>query len=204
MRNLSTLYIDESGKSSLLEKAEEPFILTGVILEEGEKSAIEGFFNYIKLKYDISPGIPFHSYDIFENPQSRLTDIQLASLAEKLADFISLIPIRVHIATINKRQFKSILGVTSDNDFKGSKEKKEMAEYPYRVCACILFRWFAKSLKSNKAIGEIIVDARRGGDYQLIRTLYASKETNNEYMDTASARLIADKCTAICFAEKQF
>ncbi|HSW96827.1 MAG TPA: DUF3800 domain-containing protein [Candidatus Saccharimonadales bacterium] len=204
MKNLSTLYIDESGKSSLLEKAEEPFILTGVILEETEKSAIEGFFNYIKLKYGINPAIPFHSYDIFENPQSRLTDTQLASLAEKLADFISLIPIKVHIAAINKRQFKSVLGITSDNDFKGSREKKEMTEYPYRVCACILFRWFAKSLKSNTAIGEIIVDARRGGDYQLVKTLYASKQINNGYMDAESARLIADKCTAICFAEKRF
>lgn len=204
MKNLSTLYIDESGKSSLLEKAEEPFILTGVILDEEEKSPIEGFFNYIKLKYNIDPDIPFHGYDIFENPKSRLNDTQLASLAEKLADFISLIPIKVHIATINKKQFKSVLGITSDNDFKGSKERKEMAEYPYRICACILFKWFAKSLRSNSSIGEIIVDARRGGDYQLIKTLYASKELNNGYMDAESAQLIADKCTAICFAEKQF
>ncbi|HEX8931921.1 MAG TPA: DUF3800 domain-containing protein [Patescibacteria group bacterium] len=204
MKNLSTLLIDESGKSSLIEKAEEPFILTGVILDEEEKTPIEGFFNYIKRKYDIDPNAPFHSYDIFENPETRLTDTQLSSLAEKLADFISLIPIKVHITVINKKQFKSALGVTSDDDFKGAKEKKEMTEYPYRICACILFKWFAKSLKSSKSIGEIIVDARRGGDYQLIKTLYASKQPNNGYMDAESAQLIADKCTAICFAEKRF
>lgn len=205
MKNLSTLYIDESGKSSLVEKADEPFILTGVILDEEEKSPVEGFFNYIKRKYNINPNIPFHSYDIFENPKTRvLTDAQAASLLTSLADFISLIPIKIHIPVVNKKQFKSVLGVTSNDDFKGSKRRKEMPEFPYRVCACILFKWFAKSLKSNKSIGEIIVDARRGGDYQLIKTLYASKQLNNGYLDPVSAKLIEDKCAAICFAEKQF
>lgn len=205
MRNLSTLYIDESGKSSLIDNAEEPFILTGVLLDQEEKSPIEGFFNYIKRKYKINPNIPFHSYDIFENPLSRtLTDAEAGSLLESLADFISLIPIKIHIAAVNKKQFKSALGIRSDDDFKGSKKRKEMPEFPYRICACILFKWFAMSLKKNKSIGEIIVDARRGGDYQLIKTLYASKQPNNGYMDAESAKLIADKCTAICFAEKRF
>src|SRR5947209_3774202 len=122
MKDLSTLYIDESGKSSLVEITEEPFILTGVILDQEEKSPVEGFFNYIKRKYSINPNIPFHSYDIFENPEKRtLSDNDAASLLASLADFISLIPIKIYIAAINKKQFKSALGIASVDELKGSK-----------------------------------------------------------------------------------
>jgi hypothetical protein len=72
MRNLSTLYIDESGKSSLIDNAEEPFILTGVLLDQEEKSPIEGFFNYIKRKYKINPNIPFHRRDLDRISEDRV------------------------------------------------------------------------------------------------------------------------------------
>lgn len=49
----ATLYIDESGKSSLLSDEKEPFIITGVILGDQEAIAVEGFFTYIKRKYGI-------------------------------------------------------------------------------------------------------------------------------------------------------
>jgi len=203
MKNLSTLLIDESGKSSLIEKAEEPFILTGVILDEEEKIPVEGFFSYIKRKYDIDTSLPFHSYDVFENPETRkLTDSEAAALLESLAEFISLIPIKIHIMTINKKNFKAVLGATSDEDFKGT-GRKDLKEFPYRISACLLFKWFAPYLKKNHSIGEIIVDARRGGDYQLIKSLYGSKQPDG-FLDNASANLIAERCTAICFAEKKF
>ncbi|MBU3979222.1 hypothetical protein KJ980_05520 [Patescibacteria group bacterium] len=188
----------------MIEKAEEPFILTGVILDEEEKIPIEGFFSYIKRKYGIDTTFPFHSYDIFESLKTRkLSDADAASLLEALADFISLIPIKIHIMAINKKQFKAVLGATSDDDFKGSSDKKEMKEFPYKIASCMLFKWFAPYLKKNHSIGEIIVDARRGGDYQLIKSLYGSKQPDG-FLDNVSANLIAERCTAICFAEKKF
>lgn len=204
MKKLSTLFLDESGKASLLEQADKPFLLTGVILDDAEKNPTEGFFNYIKRKYEIDPDIPFHSYDIFENPQTKkLSDTEAKALLKTLADFISLIPIKINIVAVNKKQFKNALGATSDNDFKGTKERKEMKEFPYRIAASMLFKEFATSLHRDGSVGEIIVDARRGGDYQLVKTLYACKQPDG-FIDNDSAKLIDERCTAICFAEKRF
>lgn len=201
----SSLFIDESGKSSLADNIDDPFLLTGVILDHEETTTIEGFFNYIKRKYSINNKIPFHSYDIFENPKKKqLSDAQLSLLIEDLADFIALIPIRIHVISINKKEFKKALGITNDEDFKGSHQKHEMKEFPYRIMSAILFKWFAKYLESNNRLGEIIVDARKGSDYQLIRSLDACKEIENGPLEKEIAQLVKDRCTAICFAQKSF
>jgi hypothetical protein len=71
--NHSTLFIDESGKSSLAVKMDEPFILTGVILDDSKIATIEGFFRYIKRKLGVPIDKPFHSYDLFESEISKIT-----------------------------------------------------------------------------------------------------------------------------------
>lgn len=199
----STLFIDESGKSSLIDKNFEYFLLTGVILNNHEIPSIEGFFNYIKLKYSINTDAPFHSYDIFENPRTKITDSAARSLLTTIADFISLIPINIKIISVNKKKFKQAIGIKSDDDFKGSSERKEMKEYPYRIMSAQLFRWFARYLEKYEAIGQIIVDARRGSDYQLIKTLNLCKDPTGP-LDKEGIKLIKEKCTAICFAEKLY
>jgi hypothetical protein len=199
----STLFIDESGKSSLVEKANEPFLLTGVILDTEEITPVEGFFNYIKRKHEIELSHPFHCYDIFENPRSKLTDTKAKAVIGSIAEFISLIPIKIMVISIDKAEFRKALGVKSDEDLKGSKERREMREYPYRIMSSILFKWFADYLETTGGIGQIIVDARRGGDYQLLKTLNLCKDPNGP-LDKKSAQLIKDRCNAICFAEKNF
>lgn len=108
----ATLYLDESGKSSLAEKEDEPFIIAGVILDDSEVSAVEGYFNYIKRKYEIPLDKPFHSYHIFEYSQTKLDNKQLISLSKDLAEYISLVPITINITAISKSEFKSALGIT--------------------------------------------------------------------------------------------
>ncbi len=201
--NHSTLFLDESGKSSLAEKQNEPFVLTGVILDENEITPVEGFFNYIKRKYSIETSRPFHSYDIFENPTSKLSTIKSKSLIETLSDFISIIPIKIYIISIDKSLFKLALGVKNNNDFKGSTERKEMRDYPYRIMSSFIFKWFANYLKKTENIGQIIVDSRRGGDYQLLKSLNLAKDLKGP-LPKQTAKLIRDRCTAICFAEKNF
>src|SRR3989344_7128789 len=151
----STLFLDESGKSSLAEKKNEPFVLTGVILDENEIIPVEGFFEYIKRKYEIPFDKPFHSYHIFENPTTKLSNLKAKSLVESLADFVSLIPINIKIISIDKEIFKHVLGIKSDSDFKGSTERKEMREYPYRIMSSEIFKWFAKYLKKTDSVGQI-------------------------------------------------
>lgn len=201
--NLATLFVDESGKSSLAEKANEPFLLSGVILDDQDKQIIEGFFGYIKLKYGIDKNKPFHSYDIFENPESKLNDNTLLSLSENLGEFISLIPIRAYIFVINKNVFRKSLGVKSLDDFKGSIERKEMKEYPYRIMSTKLFSEFGRYLESQDQIGQVIADSRRGADYQMVRTLSTIKE-NGVPIDPDSQRSIKHRLNAISFAEKGY
>lgn len=199
----STLFLDESGKSSLAEKENEPFVLTGVILDDEEINPVEGFFNYIKRKYGIDPSKPFHSYDIFENPTTKLSAVKAKALVATLADFLSLIPVKVNIVSIDKSDFKKALGVKSNDDFKGSSERKEVREYPYRIMSAFMFKWFGSYLNKTKGIGQILVDSRRGGDYQLLKSLNLCKDPKGP-LTAATTKIIREKCNAICFAEKYF
>lgn len=199
-----TLYIDESGKSSLKEQINMPFIMTGVIIEDAEINSIEGYFNYIKRKFSILPDTPFHSYHIYEEPKDKLPDSKLIELSQTLSDFVSLIPAEIKILEINKDLFKKVLGVKSLNDFKGSRERKEIPDFPYRVMSSILFKWFADYLDKNKAIGQIICDSRRGADHHLLNTLNLCKEGHVPYMDKDTTNKIRKLITAICFSEKNF
>ena len=202
MNNITTLFIDESGKASLVRAGNDPFILTGVLLDREEINPTEGFFKYIKRKYSINENLPFHSYDVFENPKTKkLSDLEASKLVKDLADFISLIPIKINIIGVDKEVFKKTLGVKSLEDFKGSAERKELKESPYHITSALLFKWFSSSLKKDN-IGEIIVDSIRGGNYKLIKSLDSCKDSS--YLDMETARLIKEKCTAICFAEKVF
>lgn len=199
----STLFLDESGKSSLIEKAGEPFVLTGVILDDEDVKTVEGFFNYIKRKYGFDLNFPFHSYHVFENPSTKLSDKKASEIVKTLADFLSIIPIKIKVISINKSVFKLALGVRSNNDFKGSSERKQLKEAPYKVMSANMFSWFAKYLESNDAVGQILVDARRGGDYELLRNLNMCKESNGPLSELES-KTIKERCTAICFADKHF
>lgn len=203
MRNKSGLYIDESGKSSLIE-TRDPFILTGIIIDDVEVRSIEGFFTYIKRRYNIDEDTHFHSYEIFESPETKLEDRLLVELANTLANFISLIPLRVRVLKVDKQAFRNALGVKSDEDFKGEKERKEMVQYPYRVMASDLFAWFAEYLDKNDHIGQVIADSRRGGDHQLLKSLNGAKEGHVPYRNKIMSKVINERVTAICFAEKNF
>lgn len=199
--NRSILFIDESGTSSLLKESKEPFILTGVILEDREVNIIEGFFNYIKLKYSINVNEPFHSFNVFEDSNTKLPTAKAKDLITKLSDFISFIPIKLRILSVDRSMFRNALGVKSLEDFKFDSKRKELKDFPYRIMASHLFKWFAEHLESEGSIGEIVVDAKKGGDAQLIKTLYLCKDCLDVF-DDSTRNLIRKKCTSICFAEK--
>lgn len=155
------------------------------------------------LKYKISINSPFHSYHIFENPDTKLSDSKLNLLVESLLDFVSLIPIKVNVLMIDRDEFKKALGVKSNEDLKGNSERREMREYPYRIMSAQMFKWFANHLKKTKGIGQILTDSRRGGDYQLLKSLNLCKDISGPLPEPTS-KLIKEKCNAICFAEKNF
>lgn len=201
--NHFTLFLDESGKSSLTAKTNEPFILTGVILNDEEINTIAGFFEYIKRRFGFDLNEPFHSYETFEKLESRLSVQKGKLLVKTLADFLSLIPIRIYIVSIDKSDFKKSLGVSSNNDLKGSRERNEIKQFPYQIMSAYLYKWFASCIRKKDNIGQIITDSRRGADYQLITSLSWAKDPNGP-LPLQSQKLIQDKCNAICFADKSF
>lgn len=200
----STLFIDESGKSSLLSNEKEPFIMTGVILDNEEIDAIEGFFTYIKRKYGIDETKPFHSYHIFESEDTKLSDSKLLELSKTLAEYISLIPMKITILKIDKKVFKESIGLEDEEQCKGSKRKKDIPELPYKVLASQLFVWFANYLEENNHIGQVIADSRRGGDHQLLETFHLCQEGHLSQIKEEVSELIKGRVTAICFADKNF
>jgi len=200
----STLFIDESGKSNLLLDEKEPFIVTGVILDDQESIAIEGFFTYIKRKYQIDDTKPFHSYHIFENETTKLSDDKLLELSKTLAEFISLIPIEIMILEVDKVAFKKAIGLIDEQQCTGSKERKNVPELPYKILASELFVWFAEYLESKQHIGQVIADSRRAGDSRLLKTLSVCKEGHLPTINGRISVLINDKVSALCFAEKNF
>jgi hypothetical protein len=200
----STLFIDESGLSSLAEIQNNPFILTGIILDDTEVLKIEGFFNYIKLKYGIDQDKPFHSYDIYEDPRQKIPDASARALSKTLADFISLIPIRIKVIKVDKEKFKKALGVVSNEDFKGDSARKSIKEFPYKISSSLLFKWFASYLKQKDRRGQIIVDSRISGDIELLKALNESKNPKLSRLSPVDQRLIKNRCKAICFAEKGY
>lgn len=199
----TTLFIDESGKSSLSDYNNTTFILTGVILDNNELQTTEGFFNYIKLKYNLPPEMPFHSYEIFEHPAKKLKNSDLMGLSKTISEFLSLIPVKIYIAEVNKEDFRSVLGIRNPEDLKGSSEKKEMKDFPYRVAASYIFARFGEYLKNKDSMGQIIADSRKGGDHQLLKTLDLCKEKAVPIKDIYH-KAIRERVSAICFAEKNF
>ena len=199
----STLFIDESGKSSLADQNNRPFLLTGVILDNQEIQTVEGYFNYIKLKFGLSTNTPFHSYEIFEKPDSKLADSELIKLSKNIAEFLSLIPATIYLVETDKKMFMNALGAKSVSVFKGRSERKEMKDYPYRVSATYIFSRFGQYLNNKSAFGEIIADSRKGGDHQLLKTLDLCKENvipiKKEYQAAINNNILA-----IGFAEKSF
>lgn len=199
----ATLFVDESGKSSLADTKDTPFLLTGVILDNSELQTIEGFFNYIKLKFKLPLNKPFHSYEIFEKPSTKLQNSSLVELSKNISEFLSLIPIKIYITEVNKVEFREVLGIKSIDQLKGSSERKEMKEYPYRVTASNIFSKFGRYLIDRNSIGQIVADSRKGGDHQLLKTLDLCKE-NVLPIDEYHFKGIKNHISAICFAEKNF
>ncbi len=201
--NKATLFVDESGKSSLADQKNKIFLLTGVILDNSELNIIEGFFNYIKLKFKLPTDKPFHSYEIFEKKDTKLSNSDLIELSKDISEFLLLIPIKIYVAEANKETFRGVLGIKSIDQLKGSSERKEMKDYPYRVTAVYIFSKFGKYLSDKNAIGQIIADSRKGGDHQLLKTLDLCKEKVIPIKDEYHLS-IKNNVSAICFAEKSF
>lgn len=107
------------------------------------------------------------------------------------------------IYQIDKRKFKKALGIKNLDDLKGSQERKQLKDFPYRLMFAYFLAWFAKNLQNDGDIGDIICDSRHGADKNMIDTMDFSISPDCTLSGEIKA-VIKNRCAAICFAKKSF
>lgn len=206
MNNFSHLFIDESGKSDLLDTRYVDFILTGVLIGDSELPIISGYFSFIKRKYKLPQDTPFHSYHLLEDPHSsyRLKTRQIPMFMESMQEFLQLIPLTIYVVHTNKVLFKKTYGIDK-KDLSGSKENKERNGILYYLSSLVMFTRVAKKLEAVGISCAIHTDSRKYLDTQLLKAFVDIKEPTlktkaDMYVNGISAS--AKRLCSIEFANK--
>lgn len=149
------MYIDESGDTITLSQGGKKFlVLTGCIIAEENKVAIETRFREIKQKYYQNPDIEIKSNflryanpDLAENSPIKLRDRQkYDELEAEMADFLREIPVTLYSIVIYKKDYW----------------QQYPAQNPYEVAYIFLLERFQKYLEENSSLGICIIDPREG------------------------------------------
>jgi hypothetical protein len=172
------LYIDESGIANLATKGSQYFVLTGLIIEEGVDQELSAYFNFIKKRYKIDGPSNFHAADFFEIQESEVytTDTNAKKFSISLGEFVETIPFKLLVCALDKEDLRKILKLPNGYRFKGSAAHAEDKDIAYEILARKLIFEFARHLSSEKALGAIIAESRRGSDRVLLRTFNDCQE----------------------------
>lgn len=197
-----TLFIDESGIADLTDYNYRQFLLTGVTIPNSELDEVSGYFTFVKRKYSLPEGVPFHTYDLLENPQKKLSTDKAKQFVNSMCEFIDLIPLSITGIYSDKGLFRKSFKVTEDT-LKGSKEAKDRRGLIYYLSAFKQLEIFTSFLKGKDRLGYIHADSRTYQDMDLLQAFWDTKQTrkrgglkNNLYQETRK-RLVS-----ITFAEK--
>lgn len=203
MNNNVNLFIDESGKPDLLDKKYKNFILTGITIPNTELEIASGYFSFIKRKYNLPDNIPFHTYDLLENPssESRLTENQTTMFVRSMVEFLELIPFNIFIIRTDKNIFIRKYRIKEEM-LKGSQENKERNGIIYLLSALTMFEKFAQDLEKEDKYGMIHADSRKYLDNQLIKAFIDIKEPMFKGKNPNSSALAAKRLCSIEFSNK--
>lgn len=115
---------------------------------------------------------------IFEDKTSELylSDKKAEKISKSLTELIKIAPIKIGVLCASKSELKKFLNIKSNEDFKGSEQKKRDKEIAYEVLAAHLFWWFANFTKKERARGAIVAESRKNADYTLLRAYLRCKE----------------------------
>lgn len=197
-----TNFIDESGIGDLTDYKYKNFVLTSVIVSNSELETIYGYFSLIKRKYCLPEQTPFHTYDLLENPTTRLSSAQGKSFIKSMCEFIELVPMNITAIYTNKETFRKQFKIR-DVDLKGSKENKEKRGLVYYLSALNQLQMFTDHLKTINAVGYIHADSRTYQDRDLLDAFLHIKQKNVRSGILNSHYDFAKKClVSITFADK--
>lgn len=150
------MYIDESGNTATLqEKGSNMLVLTGCIIHEDTKHAVEQQFRDIKQKYYFNPNVEIKSNFLrYANPDIRNIDSPIKlkdrakydELEKDIGDFMKKIKVHLLAVVIDKKAYWS----------------QYPAKNPYDAAYILLLEGYQAFLQEQKANGICIIDPREG------------------------------------------
>lgn len=203
MSNIVNLFIDESGKPDLLDKKYKNFILTGITIPNIELDIASGYFSFIKRKYALPENIPFHTYDLLENPNSEylFTEIQSNMFVRSMIEFLELVQFKIVIIRTNKPTFIKKYRIKEEM-LKGSQENKKRNGIIYLLSSLTVFEKFALDLENGDKNGTIHADSRKYLDNQLLKAFIDIKEPMLKGKNPNSSAVAVKRLCSIEFADK--
>ncbi len=155
---MKILYIDESGDTTAFEQGgKKVLVLTGCIVDEKDKRAIELRFREIKKKYYQNPDIEIKSNFLrYANPKindpEKTSPIKLFNqeqydaLQKEIQEFLKGIPTQIISVVMDKKGYWS----------------RFPSQNPYHAAYTFLIERFQAYLDTEKALGICIIDPREG------------------------------------------
>lgn len=204
-----TMYLDESGQSSLADFKDKYFVLTGLIVEDKTDAELSTYFRHIKRRHGIGEETSLHAYDLFENEKSDIyfsDNEKCKKFIASIVEFVENAPFYNYVFFIDKEEIRKKVGAPRGYTFKGSKKHKEDKGIPYEILTRKLIFEFAKILKRQKAIGSIVAESRRGADVVVLRayldtqqhSLFEKENSLKKQSESAEERI-----HSVCFAGKR-
>ena len=149
------MYIDESGDTiPISQKGKKFLVLTGCVIHENEKFAIDAKFREIKKKYYQNPDVEIKSNflryanpDLKENSPIKLNDREKYNeLEADITKFLQSVPVNLFSVVIHKEGYW----------------RQYPSQNPYNIAYIFLIERFHKFLEKNNAHGISIIDPREG------------------------------------------
>ena len=200
INNKLILFIDESGKPDFDDFTYRHFLLVGVIIPESELDIVSGYFFYIKRKYNLPLGKPFHTYQLLEEPASKLPMSEGKSFVKSMSEFIETCPIKIFLVHTDKITFQKRY---KNELIKTVKIRSRNKGIVYFLSAYKLFQLFIDNLKKEKSTGSVCADSRYNQDRDLLDAFLKIRDAQfkggviNPYAEKSKQRL-----TSITFANK--
>jgi len=200
MNTKHVLFVDESGKPDFDDHVYRHFLLVGVIIPESEIGTVSGYFSYIKRKFNMPLESPFHTYQLLEEPNTKLPTLQAKSFVKSMSEFIETCPFQIIPVHTDKIIFQRKYRIELAKTIKIRFNNKGILYY---FSSYKLFQLFIDSLRKSKICGSVCADSRYNQDRDLLDAFLKIRDRQfkrgmlNPYADHAKKLL-----TSITFANK--
>lgn len=189
------LFLDESGKTGILDVGPDSFLLSGLILDKDLHSALSSYMLSLKEKFNIPADENIHAFDLFEAERRRNTNTtggkhrkipysHIDSFFKTLSHLINGTDIHSLILIIDKQIVKDKICTVAGR--KGASpravlnflKRENLNDFLYETLARKMILEFAHFLEQNEAHGEVVAESRRDADGTVLRAFMTA--TNSD------------------------